>query len=58
MELLRVLGYKFVTIQAADSTRVADENFLGFAWGEKLRSRSSIAPRHKKSAIVRASQPS
>ncbi|WP_333202649.1 hypothetical protein [Microcoleus sp. S28C3] len=45
-------------IQAADSTRVADENFLGFAWGEKLISTSSIAPRHKKSAIVRASQPS
>jgi hypothetical protein len=31
-------------IQAADSTRVADENFRGFALGEKLRSRSSIAP--------------
>ncbi|WP_333301108.1 hypothetical protein [Microcoleus sp. K4-C2] len=50
MELLRVLGYKFATIQPGDSTRVADENFLGFASGEKLRSRSSIAPRHKKSA--------
>jgi hypothetical protein len=47
-------------IQAADSTRVADENFLGFALGEKLRSRSSIAPhtaKKEQKKIVRASQP-
>jgi len=48
-------------IQAADSTRVADENFRGFALGEKLRSRSSIAPhtakKEQKRSIVRASQP-
>jgi hypothetical protein len=48
-------------IQAADSTRVADENFLGFALGKKLRSRSSIAPhtakKSKKRSIVRVSQP-
>ncbi len=41
MELLRLLGYNLVTIPVADSTGLADENVLGFALGEKLRSRSS-----------------
>ncbi|MBW3584661.1 MAG: hypothetical protein KY448_02145 [Cyanobacteria bacterium 0813] len=48
MELLAALRYKLATIQVADSTRVADENFLEFALGENLRSRSSIAPRTAK----------
>ena len=44
-------------IQAADSTRVADENFLGFALGEKLRSRSSIAPHTAKKQQKKIDRP-
>ncbi|MBD1830706.1 hypothetical protein NDI47_01845 [Microcoleus vaginatus GB1-A2] len=57
MELLWALRYKLATIQVADSTRVADENFLEFALGEKLRSRSSIAPRTAKKIKDRSSAP-
>jgi hypothetical protein len=51
------LGYEFAIIQAADSTRVADENFLGFALGEKLRSRSSIAPHTAKKEQKKIDRP-
>jgi hypothetical protein len=48
-------------IQAADSTRVADENFRGFALGEKLkrevRSHRTPQKNSKKRSLVRASQP-
>ncbi|MEG3841398.1 hypothetical protein [Microcoleus sp. herbarium14] len=69
MELRRALGYDCVTIQAADSTGLADEKVLGFAFGEKLEKEKfvgvsrgvAIAPRtakkEQKSSIVRASQP-
>jgi hypothetical protein len=44
-------------IQAADSTRVADENFLGFALGEKLGSRSSITPHTAKKEQKKIARP-
>jgi hypothetical protein len=44
-------------IPAADSTRVADEKFLGFALGEKLRSKSSIAPHTAKKEQKKIDRP-
>jgi len=44
-------------IQAADSTRVADENFLGFALGEKLRERRSLAPHTPKKEQKKIDRP-
>ncbi|WP_373537841.1 hypothetical protein [Microcoleus sp.] len=48
MLLLRTLGYNLVKIQVADWMGVAGENVLGFALGEKLEKKSSIAPRTAK----------
>ena len=60
MELRRTLRYNIVTIKA-DSTGLADENVLGFAFGEKLEKekfdrtfRKKRAKKSKKSSIVRA----
>jgi len=65
VELLRTLGYDGIKIMVADSTKLADENVLGFALGEQIRSISSlakpskrIAPHiQKKRSIASASQP-
>jgi len=60
VELRRTLRYNIVTIKA-DSTGLADENVLGFAFGEKLEKekfdrtfRKKRAKKSKKSSIVPA----
>jgi hypothetical protein len=48
VELLAALGYELATIQVADSTRVADEKFLGFALGRKAQIEKFDRTAHRK----------